>query len=40
MLNNLGFQNVDVVENGLQAVQAVTHKKYAVVFMDIMVKQL
>ena len=37
LLRSLGFHNIDIVENGRDAVDAVIRKKYNLVLMDIMV---
>jgi hypothetical protein len=40
LLRSLGFHDIDLVENGRDAVAAVAKKKYDIVFMDIMVNQI
>lgn len=37
LLQFLGYENFDVVENGKQAIEAVKANDYGLVFMDIMV---
>lgn len=40
MLISLGYEKIDIVENGRLAVEAATSGKYDIIFMDIMVCKL
>lgn len=36
LLNKLGYTDIDIVSNGLEALQAIQHKKYKLLLLDIM----